>query len=226
MKVSTGCPELDALLRGGLDSGAITEFYGEAGTGKTSICMQIARGVCSSGKKVVYIDTEGLSADRLEQVCGSELAKGILLFEPYDFDEQDKDVEKAAKLAQSNRDVGLVILDSATMHYRVDMRSEMERSERKSLNTQLTHLLRVARSRDIPVLITSQVYTDIETNEYKPLGGHVLHHNAKTIIKLEKVEGGKRRAILMKHRAIPEGGSVDFVLTDKGIDGCPGMGAD
>ncbi|MEW5937713.1 MAG: DNA repair and recombination protein RadB [Candidatus Thermoplasmatota archaeon] len=220
MRVSTGCKALDALLKGGVENGAITEFYGEAGSGKTTVCIQIAREVAASGKRVIYIDTEGISPERLHQVCGEEAAKRMLFFEPYDFDEQEGDVEKAAKLALGNSDVGLVVLDTATMHYRVDMRREMERSERKSLSTQITHLLRVARKRGIPVVVTSQVYTDIGTDEFKPLGGHVLHHNAKAIVKLEKLKGARRRAVLMKHRALPEGGSAEFFLTDMGIEDC------
>lgn len=214
MRVSAGCRALDALLRGGVEPGAITEFYGEAGSGKTTICIQIAREVASHGKRVIYIDTEGISPERLHQICGEEIAKRMLFFEPDDFDEQDLDVEKAAKLALGNTEVGLVVLDSATMHYRVDS------AERRSLSNQITLLLKVARRRGIPVVVTSQVYTDVGTNEFKPLGGHVLHHNAKAIVKLEKNKGAKRMAVLMKHRAIPEGGRAEVLLTDKGIEDC------
>ena len=37
MKVSTGCEDLNAMLGGGIESGAITEFAGEFRTGKTQV---------------------------------------------------------------------------------------------------------------------------------------------------------------------------------------------
>jgi RecA/RadA recombinase len=42
-------------------------------------------------------------------------------------------------------------------------------------------------------------------------------HNAKTIIKLEKMGMGKRLAVVMKHRHLAEGGSAEFRLVERGI---------
>ena len=36
LKITTGCDDVDKLLRGGIKKGVITEVYGEAGSGKTS----------------------------------------------------------------------------------------------------------------------------------------------------------------------------------------------
>jgi len=59
---------LDELLEGGVEAGIITEIYGEGGTGKTNICIQAAKSCVEEGKKVIYIDTEGISKERLLQV--------------------------------------------------------------------------------------------------------------------------------------------------------------
>ncbi|MGD9963539.1 MAG: ATPase domain-containing protein, partial [Thermoplasmata archaeon] len=83
--VAIGSAGLDGLLEGGLEGGAITLLFGEAGTGKTNICLQVARNVASQGKKVIYIDTEGVSLERLRQICADEfeeVMKNILFFEP------------------------------------------------------------------------------------------------------------------------------------------------
>jgi len=216
-----GCPSLDQMLEGGIERGVITLVYGEAGTGKTNLCLVLARNIAKQHKKVVYLDTESVSLERLRQMSGSdfdEVVKSILFFEVTSFDEQEKMVEKAVKLAEGNLDIDLIVVDSITMFYRLTSREE-ERSERKSLTSQSVRLLNVARKRNIPVMITSQVYTDVGTGIYEALGGHSLHHNAKTIIRLDKLGPGKRRAVVMKHRHIPEGRSADFRLTDKGI-GC------
>jgi len=144
--LSTGSKALDELLEGGLEGGAITLLFGEAGSGKTNICLQVASLVAQIGKKVIYIDTEGVSLERLKQIAGEnyeEVMKNILFFEPHTFDEQEKFVEKAVKLAESSLEVGVMILDSATIHYRLT-RNDEERGVRKSLSPQLARLLGAA----------------------------------------------------------------------------------
>ena len=214
-----GSPALDDLLGGGLEGGAITLLFGEAGTGKTNICLQVARNVALEGRKVVFIDTEGVSLDRMKQICGEDyekVLKNLLFFEPHSFEEQEKLVDKASKLADSAVDVGVIILDSATIHYRLT-RKDDEKGVRKSLSPQLARLLVVARHKNIPVLLTSQVYTDIEKGSFEPLGGHVLLHNAKAIVRLDKVGTSSRRAVIIKHRHLEEGRRAGFKLTKTGV---------
>ncbi len=217
--LAIGSAALDSLLEGGFEGGAITLLFGEAGTGKTNICLQVAGNVAASGKKVLYIDTEGVSLERLKQIAGDryeDVMRNILFFEAHTFEDQEKFVDKAVKLAESSLEVGTIILDSATIHYRLT-RNDEERGVRKSLSPQLAKLLSVARSKDIPIIVTSQVYTDIEKGTFEPLGGHVLLHNAKAIIRLDKVGTGVRRAVLIKHRHLEEGRRADFRLTNTGV---------
>jgi len=221
MKVALGTRGLDELLGGGVEEGCITLLHGEAGSGKTNVCLQLARNVVRAGRKVIYIDTEGVSMERLSQICGDDfelVARNILFSEPYSFDEQENLIEKAAKLAGNNEEVGLIVIDSITMHYRLTMRDETRRDERHSLTRQIAQLLRVSRQRAIPVVVTSQVYTDIETGAYLPLGGHMLSHNAKTIVRLERTGPNSRLAVLEKHRHRPEGMQAPFRITARGIE--------
>ena len=213
------CSALDALLDGGVEGGCVTLLYGEAGTGKTNLCLLLTRNVAQQGKKVVYLDTEGVSLDRYRQICGDafdQVLKSTLFFEVNSFDEQEKMVDKAIKLAEGNMDVAMIVVDSITMYYRLTIREE-ERTERKSLASQSVKLLAISRKRMIPVVITSQVYTDVEKGTFEALGGHSLHHNAKTIVMLQKLGPGRRRAVVMKHRHIAEGGSADFRLVREGV---------
>lgn len=218
-RIPIGSLALDDLLGGGLEKGAITLLFGEAGTGKTNICLQVARNVALAGRKAIYIDTEGVSLERLRQISGEryeEVMKNVLFFEPHSFEEQEKLVERAVRLAMSNADIGVIILDSATIHYRLT-RNDDEKGVRKNLSTQLSRLLSSARSKLLPVLLTSQVYTDIDKGTFEPLGGHVLLHNAKAIIRLDKVGASSRRAVVMKHRHLEEGRRADFKLTHSGV---------
>lgn len=223
MKVPMNIDCIDRLLGGGFEAGVITEIYGEAGSGKTNICLQMASSVIRSGRKVIYIDSEGLSRDRIQQIFGHDydaMIKDLLIFEPYDFEEQEAIVDKAVNLALKNDDIGLVVLDSATGHYRIELAKDLERAERRPFIAQISALLKLCRRRVIPILLTSQVYTDIDRGIFRPLGGHVLRHNAKVIIQLQRDNDipGRRIAILMKHRSLAEGERAEFRLTDEGLE--------
>ena len=221
MKTALGVPALDGLLDGGVEEGCIPLLHGEAGSGKTNLCLQLARNVVRAGRKVIFIDTEGVSLDRLRQISGDDfevVVRNILFSEPYSFEEQENLIEKAVKLAENNAEVGLIVIDSVTMHYRLTMRDETRRDERHSLTRQIAKLLRVSRQRSIPVVVTSQVYTDIDTGRYLPLGGHMLSHNAKTILRLEKSGPSTRLAVLEKHRHREEGSRASFRITGRGLE--------
>src|SRR5437016_13590749 len=85
MTVALGCRALDDLLGGGVEEGCITLLHGEAGSGKTNFCLQLARNVVRAGRKVIYIHTEGGSLEGLRQICGDGVevvAKNIQFSEP------------------------------------------------------------------------------------------------------------------------------------------------
>ena len=218
--VPIGCRALDELLGGGVEAGCLTLLYGEAGSGKTNVALQVARNVAREEKRVIYVDTEGVSLERLRQMCGDDfeaVLPRILFSEPYSNEEQEKLIEKAVKLVDEATDIGVIVVDSMTMHYRLTLRIE-DPEERRSLTRQVARLLRVSRKSEIPVVLTSQVYTDIERETIEPLGGHMLAHNCKTLVRLEKVAPAVRRAVRVKHRHLAEGQSVKFRLTDRGVE--------
>src|SRR5436309_16129662 len=98
MKVALGCRALDDLLGGGVEEGCIRLLHGEAGSGKTNFCLQLARNVVRAGRKVIYIDTEGVSLERLQQTCGEELdvvAKNILFAGRESVEKQGKRIAAA-----------------------------------------------------------------------------------------------------------------------------------
>ena len=64
----TGCDGVDDLLGGGLRQGQVTELTGEAGTGKTQLCLSAAASAAALGHRVVYVDTGGgFSSARIKE---------------------------------------------------------------------------------------------------------------------------------------------------------------
>ena len=225
MKLPIGCDVLDSLLGGGVEGGAITEFYGEAATAKTTACLLLAKSCVLGGLPAAFIDTEGVSLERMEQICGRDTEKvqsKLLLYGTYSLRGQEKAIETLGGL---EKEIGIIILDSATTHYRVELANpDGGKDAIRKLSKQLNSVLVLGRKRDIPVVITNQVYTNIGTGSLEPMGGQIMMHLAKTIVKLEKVGPGLRRATLIKHRSMPEGSSTLFTITSKGLEGADDKG--
>ncbi|EMA18482.1 DNA repair and recombination protein RadB [Haloarcula argentinensis] len=224
--VPTGCEAIDDLLGGGLERGAVTQVYGPPAAGKTNFALSAVMEVAAAGDAALYIDTEGLSADRMEQVARGrahgtaqtvdDLAGRLIITEALDYDEQAEAVQDAAEFAA---EVELIVLDSATGFYRLRRDDEDGGETLRDVARQITHLLSLARKHDIAVLYTNQVFTDPDSDRSTALGGHTLNHWSGAIVRLDRFRGGNRRATLEKHRAKPAGDTAQFRITDSGLVG-------
>ena len=210
------CKPIDDLLNGGIEPQTITEVYGEAGTGKTNFCLQLARECILKGKKVAYIDSEGVSLERLEQICKNydfkKISSDLLFFNPSSLEEQEKMIKNAIK----HESIGMIVFDTFNMFYRMELEDD-DKFANRSLNRQITHLQLAARKKNLFIVIAGQVYT-ADTGEIKPFAGRGLEHVAKTIIKFEKMGIGKRQAVIIKHRSLPEGKKAFFSITGQGLE--------
>ncbi len=220
-RLSTGCEGFDWLLGGGLETDVVTTIYGPAGSGKTNFTL-IATATIAKVKKVIFIDTEGgFSVERLKQICNTELKKVLsntLIKKPVTFEEQATTLQDLYEIVEGLNDVGLIILDSAASLYRLEFSKVEDISAlNKEFALQLSNLLRIARTLKIPVIVTNQVYTDMNGN-YKMVGGDIIAYRSKCLIELKNLyKKPLKLAVLKKHRSLPERGIV-FKIVDKGIE--------
>jgi DNA repair protein RadB len=217
-KASTGSDVLDGLLGGGYESGVITTIYGPPGSGKTNLCL-----LCMTrhaDRKVIYIDTEGsFSVDRIKQLSPDyeEILKNIIVLKPTTFEEQKKVFEKLKGIVTDK--IGLIIIDSIAMLYRLEIGVNKDVFKvNRDLGVQLVDMVHIARKFRIPIIITNQVYSDFEDkSKVNIVGGDILKYASKCLIELQKTERGKK-AILRKHRSLPEGRELEFRIVDEGIE--------
>jgi DNA repair protein RadB len=230
--IATGCPPVDELLGGGFERNTVTQLYGPPASGKTNLALAAAVETAAEGSSVLYIDTEGLSISRFEQLAqgridadrnesGNEemdgiddLASRIITSEALDFEEQEEAVRDAAEMAGA---VDLIILDSATGFYRLERVERDEGDALRAVARQVKHLLSLARRHDLAVVITNQVFTDPDNDQPRPLGGYTLMHWSGTVLQLERFRGGNRRATLEKHRSKAAGENARFRITEEGL---------
>ena len=228
-KISAGNYDLNKLLHGGYDRDIITTIYGPAGSGKTNFCLLAAVSQANKGKKVLFIDTEGgFSSERIKQLLymkngngNSEsyenVLKNILILKPTNFKEQKESFDKIKK--HLNEGLGLIVVDGMTMLYRLDFADAREKdiSELQKVNAELTRqmglLAEISRKKNIPVIVTNQVYN--WEAERKMVAGDILKYWSKCLIELTN-DGGRRTCYLRKHRSLPEK-KFNFQIVDEGL---------
>jgi len=232
-KIMTGSYDINKWLHGGYEKGVITLFYGPAASGKSNFVILAACHQAKKQKKIIFIDTEGsFSLDRIKQISGGIpefILKNIVILKPTNFSEQKQAFFKLLRELKSEN-VGLIIVDSMTMLYRLELADarkkgvEQVRNINNDLVGQIKALHGIARKRDIPVLVTGQVYSEFLSEEdfldgkeagIKVVGGDILKYWSKCIIELQN-KGGKKRAIIRKHRSLPEK-VLNFEIVNEGI---------
>lgn len=218
-RVSFGVECLDSLLNGGIEAGIITEIFGEGGSGKTNLCMQIAINVASQGKKVYYLDSEGFSNERFAQMSGSSehIYDNVMLFRISSLDDQEVSLIRTGKLLEKTKDPGILIIDSFTEFFRLETSGDYQ-ARVEGFQRQIASMMSIAATYSIPVLITNQIYQDVSKGEIQPFGGFIIDHAVKAIIKIEKLPERKRKISVMKHRSIAEGSSSTFRITSFGLE--------
>ncbi|MCL5018297.1 MAG: DNA repair and recombination protein RadB [Candidatus Pacearchaeota archaeon] len=233
-RISTGSFDLNKWLYGGYEKGIVTMIAGSPGSGKTNISILAACSQAKKGNKVIFIDTEGgFSSDRVKQIVGenySDILQNILLITPADFSEQKKFFTTLNNHLK-NEQISLVVVDSMAMLYRLelgDARQEGGDDTIKDVNREVARqmklLAEISKNQNIPVIVTNQVYRGYQSEEdwkngvereTNIVGGDLLQYWSKCIIEL-KNEKGKRKAILKKHRSLPEK-EMGFEIRNEGI---------
>src|SRR3989344_2779231 len=225
-KIPTGSKVLDAMLDGGYENDVITTICGPAGSGKTVLCLLCAINVARSGKKVVYVDSEGgFSLERLKQIAShtsqayEKILDKIIFLKPTSFAEQKKSFEKLKDIV--NDKIGLIIVDTIAMLYRLELsKSEDVHDVNRELGKQISYLTEIARKKSVPVLITNQVYTDFDNKDrVNIVGGDILKYGSKCLIELQITPNGNRRAILKKHRSMEAEKEIIFIIVEGGVIG-------
>jgi len=219
-KISTGSKILDNLLEGGYETDAITTIYGPAGSGKTNLLLLAAVDAAQNGKKVVYIDTEGgFSVTRLKQVMPTyeKILNKIMFLKPTTFEKQKQAFEKQKGLVNSK--IGLIIVDTISMLYRLERNNEVVKEINRDLGAQICFLTEIARKKNIPVLIANHVYSPFDSkNKVNIVGGDIMKYGSKCLLELQSGEKGLRKIILRKHRSIAGEKETIFRIIEKGIE--------
>ena len=218
-KISTGSSSFDLLMGGGFETAAITECFGEFGSGKTQVghllCVNILKE--DPDAYAVYIDTENtFRPERIMQfakgagLTAEDALSRIMVARAFNSDHQMLLVEKIESLmTEQKKKVRLVVVDSLTSHFRAEFIGRGTLAERQQkLNRHMHMLSKIATTNNICVYVTNQVMARPDQffgDPTQAIGGHVVAHASTFRIYLRKGKKGTRVAKLIDAPALPDG---------------------
>jgi DNA repair protein RadA len=233
-KLTTSSHALDELFGGGgIETTSITEFYGEYGSGKTQLCLQLAVNATMPVEKggldghVLVIDTENtFRPRRIEDMAKAhgldieETETKIHVAKAFNSAHQMLLVRQKATELAKQFPVRLVIVDSLVSHFRSEFIGRGNLGERQGLlNEHMHDLLRFADVNNAAVAVTNQVITNpgqLFGDPTKPVGGNIVGHTSTFRLYLRKSKEGMRNVRMIDSPEHPEN-EVYIHIGEEGI---------
>lgn len=235
MRLTTGCTDLDKILEGGIETGSITEIYGEFRTGKTQLChtiavsCQLAYSLGGAQGRAMYIDTEGcFRPERIVSIAkrfglsSTDVLDNIAFARAYNTDHLVELIIMAGQMFVAQK-YAVIIVDSSTSLFRTDYTGRGELAARQQhLGKFLKLLLGLCDEFGIAALITNQVSATVDggssfvADPKKPIGGHVLAHASTTRLSFRKGRGINRFCRIQDSPNLPPL-ECSFSITEAGI---------
>ena len=233
-KIKLPSLELNNLIGGGFETGAVTEAYGAYGSSKTQIAHQLAVNVQLPHDQggldgvAVFIDTENtFRPERIKQmaeaigISAEHALKNIMVARAYNSDHQMLLAEKVEELIRDKGiNVKLVIVDSLTSHFRAEFVGRGTLAERQQkLNKHMHVLAKLADTFNLAVFVTNQVMAKPDMffgDPTEAIGGHVVAHNSAFRLYLRRGKKGTRVAKLIDSPNLPEG-ECAYNITEEGV---------
>ncbi|CAA6659283.1 unnamed protein product [Spirodela intermedia] len=235
IQITSGSRELDSILEGGIETGSITEIYGEFRSGKTQLChtlcvtCQLPLDQGGGEGKALYIDAEGtFRPQRLLQIAdrfglnGADVLENVAYARAYNTDHQSRLLLEAASMMVEAR-FALMIVDSATALYRTDFSGRGELSARQMhLAKFLRSLQKLADEFGVAVVITNQVVAQVDGSamfagpQIKPIGGNIMAHASTTRLALRKGRGEERICKVISSPCLAEA-EARFQISPEGV---------
>jgi DNA repair protein RAD51 len=157
--ISTGLQKLDEFLSGGIPDGVIVDIFGENGTGKTQLLLQLSINSIKNGGNVLYLDTTGgfrperiLEIQKLSEKQINFLEK-ITVSRITNTSEQIKSIKNL-----TNNDFSLIVIDNVTDLFSYEYKKDESIFEKNSLFMKYIHeLSKFAITKKIPIVITNMI---------------------------------------------------------------------
>lgn len=217
--ISSGVPELDKLLHGGIERGTVTIVSGPAGVGKTTTGIQFMKEAAGrSERSVIYSFEEGKGTllHRCESInipINEMLERGTLEIEEIEALQLSSD-EFAQRVREQveEQDARIVMIDGVA-GYRLALRGDDQ-----SLTTELHSLSKYLKNMGVTVILVSETRDTTGSFQVTEEGLSYLGDNIVFLQHLE-IDGRMRKAIgvLKKRTSDVERTVREFEITEYGV---------
>lgn len=202
-RISTGMKGLDEFLGGGLVPGTAILFAGEPGVGKSTLLLQIAYKMASTGKKVLYATGE----ESLAQI--KIRANRINALHPNILCTENIQLEAMMDMAQAY-DTQVVIVDSIQMAYSDSMTKEP--GSKSQITYCINRLIDMARTENRTLITVGH-----STKSGTIAGMQSLQHMVDITLYMYTAGGDNRRLFAKKNRYGPAQVNWDIQMKPDGI---------
>lgn len=169
----TGIGELDRVLGGGLVPGSLVLIGGDPGIGKSTLALEMAAALGSSGRSVLYVSGEESPRQtrmRAERIALLGRAENLWIHAEVDLEAIEAEVERL--------DPALLVVDSVqTLSFAALDAAPGSVSQVRECGLRL---LRLAKARALPVLLIGHV-----TKDGSVAGPRTLEHMVDAVLYLE-----------------------------------------
>ncbi|MDO4975990.1 MAG: DNA repair protein RadA [Eubacteriales bacterium] len=183
-RISSGMPELDRVLGGGIVKGSLTLVGGDPGIGKSTLLLQVCRNLGNQGKTILYVSgEESLKQIKMRAQRLGDFEKEIFLY-------CETDINAAVALIREKKP-DMVVVDSVQTMYSDDISSAAGSVSQVREVTSL--LMQIAKVEGIAIFLVGHV-----TKEGVVAGPRTLEHMVDTVLYFE----GERSAVYRVIRGV------------------------
>jgi circadian clock protein KaiC len=218
--VSSGIPEMDELLHGGIERGTVTIISGPTGVGKTSLGIQFMKEAAGRGERSVIYEFEESETTLLNRSAAINIPvkemreRGTLAVTPIEpLSKSPNEFAQMVRAEVEERNAELLMIDG-TRGYQMSLRSDEERN----LDRELHSVCRYLKNMGISVLLVEE--TENITGDFKATSRNISYIADNVIfMRYLELDGELRKTIgvLKKRMSNFERTFREFRITEHGI---------
>lgn len=176
-----GMGELDRVLGGGLVPGSLVLVGGEPGVGKSTLLLEVAKRLATTGQRVLYVSAEESTAQtRLRADRMGALHPELFLLAETDLTAITSEIERVSPAA--------LIIDSVQTVYAPEL--DGAPGTVSQVREVTTRAMQLAKQRGITTMLVGHV-----TKEGSLAGPKTLEHMVDCVLSFESSRGGPHRVL-------------------------------
>lgn len=203
-KISTGLPEVDVLLNGGVTQGGLVLLTGDSSAGKSTWLLQVFRGIAQQKKRALYISGEQTVGDIAARA--KDLGRFPAALQAVHETDLDSILDTIDEVKPT-----IVAIDSIQM---VVVDEDLEPGSQMSIKRAINILMKYAKDNRVTIVVIGHLTKDGAISGPKTLEYMV---DVNLFLEYKKSQGNKRKLHVFKNRSGPTPQYVCYRMEHTGL---------